>query len=1753
MATIVTRSGKGSPLTNNEVDANFTNLNTELGTKADTSSLATVATTGAYADLTGKPTLVDASNVAITGGSITGTTIDSITNHVGADHIHYKIKATQILAKGDVVKVVGFNAGENAFEVAKVSASTDIAVGVVYSALANGGLGSIINTGLLEGIDTSAFAIGTTLYPNTSGGFTSTKPTSGRYQALAFVVRSNANNGTILIEASEPQATSLSQFTNDSGYITGITSGNVTTALGYTPYNATNPSGYITSAGSISGNAATATNISNTGTVTLASATESNSIYATAPSYGADQPTKLLNFDWYSNVFSLGNIRSTSTDSNGFGVYYTATGGSRTELARFFPNGNFGIGTITAPERLTIAGNIRIGNAGEPNAYNINIVGRSPAAGTIDWDFKTNDATYGARTAMTISATGSVVANFDVRAPIFYDSNNTGYYVDAASNSALYQLTTGVGINLNGGIALVASGATLANSIGARLTESYGPVWNLGDGATWHHQVINGSMLCGFSALGTNWGSGNIIANGYLRGTLFYDQSDTAYYVDPNSLSNLVTIYATKTAANNTPAIQVRGGYAGYPRIQTYGLDNDPNAWMGLGTDMAGGPYEHSIYFPNGSFGTQGNGRLSIGDYNGTTYNPRLWVYPTYTQINNSTRSPLFYDSDNTGYYVDPNGVTRINKLTAGERSLVGYSTISMSGLDANTWYPVTIPVPVARQTTLRIENALNSNAPSWSTHPSGFSCYIEWTTNGLGWGTIGISRRVTDWREQFTTVQIVGGITQLGNGSTEVIWLRGGANYFFSADCDVTPTIRTTLYDLLGQTVEPRSTVFNDPWATAVGKMSYGTFQANERVTAATDIRAPIFYDSNDTGYFLDPTSNATSMRTAGSWITNPTSTWGGEVAGKLEYHNNRWYASVQTAFVVRSTTGSEVLWAYNTGVVEASNDFRAPIFYDSNNTAYYINPNSTSQVSGANFNFGATGRVYDDGNFHIDGLNSPVWINSIGNSTIELNTQTSGYVNIGNSARAPIYYDSANTAYYVDPHSTSVLLNLNLNGGLTTNGSITVGNGAASSDIYMADSDEGTRRIHCNSNRIGFLTQAEGWGSFCSDNGDWTTEATGYAASSFRAPIFYDNNNTAYYVDGNFTSRLNNLSLDTIAVTSGITGLTSAPITTQYANAVTTNTWYPMTYQRAQHSGGYVTHLNTGLYKDVGAWGSGATGWYAAIGGSDVSPTQAWYLTYDGFIQNSLGYVSTGVSFRAPTFYDSQNTNYYVDPVSGFYLGGDGSTTYQSTGSGLFITNPEGTGAVVRLGAAWSRAGSYSNGSYTLGSESSIHFWISNSEKGYIDSSSNLFMNGSVRAPIFYDSNNTAFYVDPATDTRLGGTLLVGPTGAGAYTRFGSSAGDTTHATVAASNGNLHIDAQGGYSLYLNWYNSLPIWTEAVIYAPLYYDRNNSGFYVNPASESRLERLVLSARYDNYFVGSMAVVNAVSNFQTLTDTFGQMSVMQVSDTGGFTNAPTGLYPYGAVMSWRTENHSYQMYASHTGDLAYKTQWQNDNYSGWLSPMVYGRNGNSSSGKTVYGSVYYDTDNTGYFVNPTTSSTLANLDLTSIIDSPWYYDAAIEIRERQFGGVLTTSLNNAPRLGFHWGGRTAMQLVLDSGGTFNVMNGDCGAYSSLASGNFTANGSITATGNVTAYSDIRIKANVETIPSALDKLDLIRGVTYTRTDLDDKEQRYAGVIAQEIEAVLPEAVRDLGDIKAVDYNATIALLIQAVKELRDEVEMLRK
>ena len=100
-----------------------------------------------------------------------------------------------------------------------------------------------------------------------------------------------------------------------------------------------------------------------------------------------------------------------------------------------------------------------------------------------------------------------------------------------------------------------------------------------------------------------------------------------------------------------------------------------------------------------------------------------------------------------------------------------------------------------------------------------------------------------------------------------------------------------------------------------------------------------------------------------------------------------------------------------------------------------------------------------------------------------------------------------------------------------------------------------------------------------------------------------------------------------------------------------------------------------------------------------------------------------------------------------------------------------------------------------------------------------------------------------------------------------------------------------------------------------------------------------------------------------------------------------------------------------------------------------------------------------------------------------------------------------------------------------------------------TVTGFISATG-FKSTSDVRLKSDIKPIDSALIKIDSISGNTYT---LEGCPVRQAGVIAQDVEKVLPEAVVTGKDgFKAVDYNAVVALLVNAIKELKAEIEVLK-
>jgi len=146
--------------------------------------------------------------------------------------------------------------------------------------------------------------------------------------------------------------------------------------------------------------------------------------------------------------------------------------------------------------------------------------------------------------------------------------------------------------------------------------------------------------------------------------------------------------------------------------------------------------------------------------------------------------------------------------------------------------------------------------------------------------------------------------------------------------------------------------------------------------------------------------------------------------------------------------------------------------------------------------------------------------------------------------------------------------------------------------------------------------------------------------------------------------------------------------------------------------------------------------------------------------------------------------------------------------------------------------------------------------------------------------------------------------------------------------------------------------------------------------------------------------------------------------------------------------------------------------------------------------------------------------------------------------------------------GAPTITLVDTDGATFG-MHGNGGNWYVINSSSSALiytdpSGNFTAVANITAYSDRKLKKNIVTIDGALNKVSNLRGVYYNRID-DENGIRKTGVIAQEIQEILPEVVKSNKDLKtgeeilSVDYGNIVGILIEAIKELKAEVDELKK
>jgi hypothetical protein len=188
---------------------------------------------------------------------------------------------------------------------------------------------------------------------------------------------------------------------------------------------------------------------------------------------------------------------------------------------------------------------------------------------------------------------------------------------------------------------------------------------------------------------------------------------------------------------------------------------------------------------------------------------------------------------------------------------------------------------------------------------------------------------------------------------------------------------------------------------------------------------------------------------------------------------------------------------------------------------------------------------------------------------------------------------------------------------------------------------------------------------------------------------------------------------------------------------------------------------------------------------------------------------------------------------------------------------------------------------------------------------------------------------------------------------------------------------------------------------------------------------------------------------------------------------------------------------------------------------------------------IFYDQNATSYFVDPASTSRLAKLEMQNGSAA----DPVFTFTNDTNSGVYRITEDT---LGFTTAG--AERLRITAGGAMGL-----GVTPTNTSGRFEASNDIVAFSS----SDKNWKKNIKNIDFSLKKLSQINGVEFDWIEdipFHGNKGHDVGVIAQEIELILPEAVqtRESG-MKAVQYDKIIPLLIESIKELQKQIKELKK
>ena len=944
---------------------------------------------------------------------------------------------------------------------------------------------------------------------------------------------------------------------------------------------------------------------------------------------------------------------------------------------------------------------------------------------------------------------------------------------------------------------------------------------------------------------------------------------------------------------------------------------------------------------------------------------------------------------------------------------------------------------------------------------------------------------------------------------------------------------------------------------------------------------RAPIFYDSNDTTYYLDPQSNPVTPTI--SLNIN------GDIRSKRLDSGSG--ANWDTEFFIGETSNSEVDGAFPTYI-----------------TGYGLNIRKNSD--GAFFGL----VTYDGGtNYHsVIG-----WGDDAGeelqfrfNNTNQLRLTGTGSLIATTSMQAPIFYDSANTAFYVDAASTSNLLGLTVTNTIT--GSIT-GNAGTASNLTSTRSNWGGTSV------LSAVVGQLAWKNYGSNH-------TIFDASASTSPDGGAVNNTNAQIPwaGTYPTLMGwngantyGLRVDSARVSDSISGFNN-PATAPTASTIVyrdasgdiaareivlssglsaetptvLTSMYPTTNQLVRTTPGAVAVAIQGAAS--GTWGISVTGSSGSVTGLTLN-SSASPINPDNVTQNQLGY-NTSVSLFGQTdggLYSSAHSSSWIHQIYGDFRTGQiairgknngtwqawravlDSTNYTSYAPTLTGSGASGTWAINVTG----NAATVTNGLYTSGDQNTI----TGTKRFY--STNNTQINTVAAADrglsVFQETASADAYMtfhvsgDFAAYFGLGGAendLVYGGWSAGAnrhrilhsgnYTSWAPSltgtgasgswgisvtgnaatvGGLTPSATAAV--GNRVVVADGNGYIFNNYFNSTDNSVSSGVSAVMVKTGDN---YYRSGTAASIATFI-SGQTMNISGSATSATTATS---AITPTFAGDATNRADIT---TRVDSGFYEHDTVSTaegWPYNGSWMHMIAAtHSNDGNYYSMqiagdffsnspfYRSVNNSGTTAWNRFALYDNAYSGE-LRATIFRDNDNTAYYLDPADTSFLNTVSMGA---QTWRSTIT-------WNDTVNVNISGESSFDMYTGGTFHVWDISASNYAIRANNGGQTVIGQAGTRGLSVQGALTATDNITAYSDVRIKRDIHTVENALEKTLALRGVTYYRIDdgvkEEERQRRKLGVVAQEVELILPEVVREDDEgIKSVDYGNIVGLLIEAIKE----------